>query len=64
MRWLAKLKRLRGTSLDIFGWTHERRRERELIGWYELLLDQIVARLRSEPPQALLEIASAPLEIR
>ena len=42
---LARLKRVRGTALDVFGYTHERRTERRLIGEYEVLLDEIVGRL-------------------
>ncbi len=38
-------KRLRGTWLDIFGRTDERRTERRLIGEYEALLDEIIERL-------------------
>jgi len=34
-RILAKLKGLRGTALDIFGYTRERRTERRLIADYE-----------------------------
>lgn len=36
---LAKLKSLRGTPLDVFGYTAERRMERKLIPWFEQLLD-------------------------
>ncbi|MCB1388039.1 MAG: 2-oxoacid:acceptor oxidoreductase family protein, partial [Rhodobacteraceae bacterium] len=32
---LVRLKGLRGTPLDLFGYTEERRSERALIGWYE-----------------------------
>ena len=42
-RVLAKLKGLRGTPLDIFGYTHERKAERRLIRDYEALLGEIVA---------------------
>jgi indolepyruvate ferredoxin oxidoreductase len=38
-RVLAKLRRLRGTPLDVFGRTEERRKERALIGQYEALVD-------------------------
>jgi indolepyruvate ferredoxin oxidoreductase len=37
---LARLKWLRDTPLDPFGWTAHRRRERQLIGWYLELIDQ------------------------
>ncbi len=41
---LAGLKRFRGSSLDVFGKTEERRTERQLIEEYIQLLDQILAR--------------------
>jgi indolepyruvate ferredoxin oxidoreductase len=37
-KWLARLRRLRGTALDIFGYTAERKRERQdLVEFLELL---------------------------
>ncbi len=41
-RLLARAKHLRGTPLDPFGWTKERRSERELIIEYEKLIAEIV----------------------
>jgi indolepyruvate ferredoxin oxidoreductase len=64
MRLLARLKRLRGTPFDIFGYSAERRMERALIGWYEALIETMIGRLRAEAPQALLALAQAPMEIR
>ena len=63
-RLLARLKRLRGTAFDVFGYAHDRRMERSLIGWYENLIGTILARLHAEPPHALLALARAPLDIR
>ena len=40
---LARLKFLRGTPFDLFGYTSERRMERDLIGWYETLLTDLAA---------------------
>jgi indolepyruvate ferredoxin oxidoreductase len=40
---LAKLKGLRGTALDIFGRTEERRMERALIGEYEQTVETLLA---------------------
>ncbi|CAN0372347.1 unnamed protein product, partial [Phaeothamnion confervicola] len=45
LRAMAPMKRLRGTALDIFGLTKERRRERAMISSYERLLDEIERRL-------------------
>jgi len=42
---LAKLKYLRGTPADIFGYTTERRAERELIKEYQALVKSIGADL-------------------
>ena len=64
MRLLARLKFLRGTPLDLFGYTAERRMERDLIRWYEELIDTMVALLATEPPERLVPIASAAMDIR
>ena len=42
-RMLAKLRRFRGSALDVFGRTAERRMERALIGDYEALVDELLA---------------------
>jgi indolepyruvate ferredoxin oxidoreductase len=47
-RLLAKFRRLRGTALDIFGYTAERRMERSLIGEFENAVDAILASLDAE----------------
>ncbi len=65
-RLLARLKVLRGTVLDPFGYTAERRMERGLIPWYEALLDDALARLRAAPERLdeIVALARAPMEIR
>ena len=61
---LACLKCLRGTSLDLFGYSRERRAERRLIGEYEGLLQRIVEEL-DEPRLGLaVELAGLPEKIR
>ncbi len=40
-RFLAKWKHLRGTGWDVFGYTAERKLERQMIADYEALLDEI-----------------------
>ncbi len=63
-RMLARLKMLRGTPLDIFGYARERRMERQLIGWYESLLTELLPLLHAETVGPLAEIAALPMEIR
>jgi len=63
-RVLAKLRGLRGTRLDPFGHTAERRMERRLIAEYETMLDEILARLSPENHAIAVELAALPLEIR
>jgi indolepyruvate ferredoxin oxidoreductase len=63
-RILAKLRRLRGTPLDIFGRSEERRTERRLIGEYEAVLDEIISRLSAANHPTAVELAALPLEIR
>jgi indolepyruvate ferredoxin oxidoreductase len=63
-RALAPLRRLRGTALDIFGHTAERRAERRLIAEYETVLDEIERGLSAENHGAAVELAGLPLEIR
>ena len=61
---LAKLKRLRGSALDLFGKTEERRRERALIELYRSHLDEIVRDLKTANHSAALALAVWPDEIR
>ncbi|MDZ4350980.1 MAG: indolepyruvate ferredoxin oxidoreductase family protein [Xanthomonadaceae bacterium] len=61
---LARLKGLRGTALDIFGYTAERREERRLIGEYFATVDELLAGLNPENRTLAVEIASVPEHIR
>jgi indolepyruvate ferredoxin oxidoreductase len=63
-RLLAKLKGLRGTALDPFGYTQERRTERALIADYEALLAEIVERLTPENHHLAVGLAAIPEKIR
>jgi indolepyruvate ferredoxin oxidoreductase len=63
-RVLAKLRRLRGTPLDVFGRTAERRMERALIGEYEALIDELLAKLAPHNHGLAVELASIPEHIR
>jgi indolepyruvate ferredoxin oxidoreductase len=64
LKLLARAKFLRGTAFDPFGYTVERRSERELISWYEQQIDAILAKLTAKNLPDLVAIARAPLEIR
>lgn len=61
---LAKLKGLRGTALDIFGRTEERKTERALIGEYRASVEEVLRGLSAENHAVALEIASLPEQIR
>jgi indolepyruvate ferredoxin oxidoreductase len=62
--WLARLRFLRGTALDPFGRSAERRTERQLIADYEATIDELLRDLRAERHAAAVEIASLPEDIR
>ena len=61
---LAKLRGLRGSPFDIFGYTHERRTERQLIRDYELIIDEVLGALTPDNHALAVQIASIPEEIR
>jgi indolepyruvate ferredoxin oxidoreductase len=63
-RVLAKFKVLRGTPLDIFGYSSERRTERGLIRDYERLLGEILDRLTPQNHATAVALASLPEKIR
>jgi indolepyruvate ferredoxin oxidoreductase len=63
-RMLARMKRLRGTALDPFGYMAERRMERELVGWYEGVVERALAKLTSENRAAVRDILVMPMQIR
>ncbi|MEM1104660.1 MAG: DUF6537 domain-containing protein [Pseudomonadota bacterium] len=64
MRQLAKLKVLRGTPFDLFGYTEERKQERSLIETYEAQIAKISSSLRPETIDIAIAIASLPDDIR
>ncbi|HSV79887.1 MAG TPA: indolepyruvate ferredoxin oxidoreductase family protein [Ramlibacter sp.] len=63
-RVLAKAKRLRGTPLDIFGYTAERRGERAAIGEFESLVRRLAGELTTERHPIALELARLPQGVR
>ena len=63
-RLLAKLKFLRGTAFDPFGYSVERRTERALIRDYESLLEELLAKLTPENHHIAVGLAAIPEKIR
>ena len=63
-RLLARLKGLRGTPLDIFGRTEERRTERALIGEYRASIEQVLAGLNAGNHALAVDIARIPDQIK
>ncbi len=63
-RVMAKLRGLRGTPLDVFGYTAERRGERALIGEYEKTVSGLFDKLDAGNVDLAADIASIPEHIR
>jgi indolepyruvate ferredoxin oxidoreductase len=63
-RVLAKLRGLRGTPLDLFGRTEERRTERALIEEYRGTVEELLARLSASNHALAVQIAALPEQIR
>lgn len=66
---LAKFKCLRGTRFDVFGYTEERKSERELINEYEQIITDLLPKLEvgsysKEQYQGAVELASSAQKIR
>ena len=64
LRTLAKLKFLRGTKLDPFGYGADRRLERALIVRYERVVERLVAELDERRFELALEVARVPSGVR
>ncbi|ATG39708.1 indolepyruvate ferredoxin oxidoreductase family protein [Phaeobacter piscinae] len=64
LRLLAKFKGLRGTPLDVFGYTAERKMERALIAQYEADMKEWLPKASPEIMAPLIALAELPLEIR
>jgi indolepyruvate ferredoxin oxidoreductase len=61
---LAGLKGLRGSALDPFGHTEERRQERALIGDYRAAIEQLLAGYTPARKELALEVARLPEQIK
>ncbi|MEW5964138.1 MAG: indolepyruvate ferredoxin oxidoreductase family protein [Pseudomonadota bacterium] len=64
LRLLARLRGLRGSWADLFGYTEERRRQHRRITDYEHLLDEIADRLSPETHATAVALAALPLEVK
>jgi indolepyruvate ferredoxin oxidoreductase len=63
-RALARLRFLRGTPFDPFGYAAERRMERRMIRDYERLMKELLAGLDARNAPAAVELARLPLKVR
>jgi len=63
-RVLASIRRIRGSRLDLFALSQERRLERRMIADYEALLDEISTRLSPSTHAIALALAQLPLEAK
>jgi indolepyruvate ferredoxin oxidoreductase len=61
---LAKFKALRGTPLDIFGYTDERRAERKLSADYQAMVLELCQNLTVENLPTALALANLPEHVR
>ena len=61
---LAKLRFLRGGTFDLFGYTDERKGERQLIADYEKTVGELLGTLNGDKLGLAVEIASIPEHIR
>ena len=61
---VAKFKRLRGGAFDIFGYTTERKMERQLISDYETLIEGLLSTLNDKNYGTAVEIAQTAQKIR
>jgi indolepyruvate ferredoxin oxidoreductase len=63
-RVLSKFRFLRGTPLDIFGYSEERKTERQLVRDYEAMLGETIAGLTPDNHRTAVALASVPEKIR
>jgi indolepyruvate ferredoxin oxidoreductase len=63
-RLLARLRFLRGTAFDPFGWTQERREERAAVREFETLVEGLLEGLGSRNLTEAVELARLPQQVR
>jgi indolepyruvate ferredoxin oxidoreductase len=64
MKWLARGKCLRGTWLDVFGRSAERRMERALAPCYAEMIEALLGKLDTSTHATAVELAALPEQIR
>lgn len=62
--WLARLRVLRGTPLDVFGYTDERKQERQDIADYRALLDDVMAELKPDNYDTAVDLVASVKQLR
>lgn len=63
-RVLARMRSLRGTAFDPFGYTAERRMERDLIAEYEAMIRDVCSSLTPDRYDLAVQLAESPQQIR
>ncbi len=63
-RVLARLRGLRGTRFDPFGYAAERRSERQLLADYESLVDELCGQINASNHAAAVELLGMALRVR
>lgn len=64
MKALARMKRLRGTFLDPFARTADRKLDRDLLAWFEGVLDRVERDAAALGPDVAMKAVSLPQDIR
>ncbi|MBX2825455.1 MAG: indolepyruvate ferredoxin oxidoreductase family protein [Gammaproteobacteria bacterium] len=64
LKLLARLRFLRGTPLDVFGYSRDRKLDRELLAWFERQLDEVEDTVQSLSQEQVQQRLSAPMEVR
>jgi indolepyruvate ferredoxin oxidoreductase len=64
LRVIAKLRGLRGTKLDPFGYSADRLLERQMLARYENLVERLIAEVDERRFEVALELARLPADVR
>jgi indolepyruvate ferredoxin oxidoreductase len=61
---LAKAKKLRGTMFDVFGYSQERKMERQLLTDFEIMMGKLLVQLTPDNHAVACELAALPQTVR